>query len=143
MNKSAIIATYDRFRKQHRLTIKEAVLSAGGALLMLGLRKETEDLDLDIPAELYDRLKRKGAKVVTTSRGEHLVLPDLLGEVAAHRGLRTDIKWHVVGGVCCYCPEELLKQKVALANNPERTQDKRAQDMDDIVELENLLRKSA
>lgn len=139
MNKSAIIATYDRFRKQHRLTIKEAVLSAGGALLMLGLRKETEDLDLDIPAELYDRLKRKGAEVVTSSCGEHLVL----GDVAAHRGLRTDVKWTVQNGVCIYAPEELLKQKKALVGLADRKQEKREQDLDDIVELENILRKSA
>lgn len=160
MNKSAFIAAYERFRKQYRLTIKEAVVSAGGALVMLGLRKETEDLDLDVPADLYDRLKRKLCKdgidvnvepngdYVKTYKEATLVLSGgveylRIGDYSLHRGLKEGVKVGVYGGIGCYTPEELLKQKTALANRPDRTQAKREQDLDDIVELENILRKSA
>lgn len=159
MNKSAFIAAYERFRKQYRLTIKEAVVSAGGALVMFGLRKETEDVDLDVPTELYDRLKRKlckdGLDVKLEPNGDYVKTYKeatlvqcggaeylRIGDCSLHRGLREDVKVGVYGGVCCYCPEEVLKQKEGL-QRPVDNLNKIEQDQFDIANLKSMLKKSA
>ncbi|BAW19074.1 hypothetical protein [Ralstonia phage RP31] len=139
MNKSELIVAYERFRKQHRLTIKELVLSAGGALLMIGLRKETEDLDLDISEELYDQIKRKlcryeGAEVRTTIMGEYIAY----GDYALHRGISPDKKYVVVNGVCCYSAAEILIQKENIQRPPEHVE-KLALDQQDMAKLRERL----
>lgn len=49
------------------------VLSAGGALVMHGLREETEDLDLEVSQEVWDELTQGHGCAVDTSKGVDII----------------------------------------------------------------------
>jgi hypothetical protein len=64
---------YRQFKKEYfktlcllGLTSDQAAVSAGGSMLLYGLRRTTSDIDLDIPSALYDRLKESGQYEVKT-----------------------------------------------------------------------------
>jgi hypothetical protein len=114
------------------------LLSAGGALVMMGLRETTRDLDLDVPQNIFTWAKSKCAK------GKSLVERELvrwaddvdlhLGD--EHRGLVC------IEGVWCYSPNEMLVQKRYLVSHPLRHSRKRLQDRVDIQLLEGMLSKT-
>lgn len=101
MNKSAIVAAYQNFRKQHRLTISELVITGMAVAVMNGIRKEADNLDLLVSEEMYDKTKRRlcryeGAKVRFDQEGEALIIGDLV----LWRGI-PDIKYVVINGITC------------------------------------------
>lgn len=49
------------------------VLSAGGALVMHGLRDETEDLDLEVTQEVWDELTQGHGYAVNASKGVDII----------------------------------------------------------------------
>ena len=51
---------YQLFLKKHALHPEEAVVGAGGALCVLGLRDQTSDIDLDVPSSVFKRLLGMG-----------------------------------------------------------------------------------
>ncbi len=131
MNKETFIRKYDEFCRGYRLPRKHAVISAGGALMMFGLREETQDLDLDVPEDLYDWLKeRKVGFLVETPMGEYIEH----GDYSIHRGIKSQYQTVVVGSVCCYRPIDILHQKETLVRSAEHTE-KLTQDKIDIEQL--------
>ena len=56
MTREEMILHYQNFIKFERLTNQEVVVGAGGAMLMLGLREETHDIDIDLPENIFHRI---------------------------------------------------------------------------------------
>ena len=134
MNQEEFRLTYLRTLEFLGLPKEEVVVSAGGALLMLGLRQETADMDLDVPETCF--LKHKRPDNV-----------ELFGSVEAV-ALNGCVSLHVadpmitttsVDGVTIYAIEELIEQKQWLLVHPQRTQEKRQQDKRDLAALNKLV----
>lgn len=120
MDRHTFELKYHNFLKEANVNAKQARVDAGGVLLLLGLRTETQDIDLTVPWSVFDRLV-----------GERNL--NLLSGVS---GLETRAKWdeyidiHVgethtgqdIGGVWCDTTEGVLELKRAL-NRPKDQQD--------------------
>lgn len=117
---------------------EDVVVSAGGALLILGLREEVSDLDLDVRDIVYEAMSC-GRKEQHSSHGAYIEMSD---SVSLHKR-REGVKVIRVRGVYIYTPEELLKQKRALIEAPDRPSDKRRQDLLDVERLHWLIDSSA
>lgn len=54
MNKQRLIKNYHAFLAKFKLEPKEALVGAGGAMVVHGLREETADIDIDLsPSKIY------------------------------------------------------------------------------------------
>lgn len=132
LDRAAVIRNTKQLTLSLGLNPSEVVLGAGSALVLLGLRKHTSDLDVDVPPEFFEKQKaRKGAK------------QGLAGEYVEWDGI-TDIHPFLSGtknrrfemdGVYYYCPSVLYAQKLIMAAHPDRPQDKVFQDNKDIKAL--------
>lgn len=109
---------------------KHVVVSAGGALLLLGLREESSDLDLDVLDEVYDS-QLIGRHEERSSLGPYL---DISDTVSLHR-MPKGIETMCVDGVYMYSIPEMIKQKTALSNMPDRMAGKAEKDRADIAKL--------
>lgn len=109
---------------------KNVVVSAGGALLLLGLREESSDLDLDVLDEVYDA-QLVGRHERFSSLGAYL---DISEDVSLHR-MPKGIEKICVDGVYMYSIPEMIKQKTALSNMPDRMAGKAEKDRADIAKL--------
>lgn len=137
MNKLQFISEYFNFCTEHNLQCKDVLVSAGGALLMLGLRTETEDLDLDVSDRAYDRFLRLVGKDKerTSSHGTYLDVSEL---VSVHRR-RPDQPVQEKNFVWLYSTEALIEQKTKLANAVDRPPEKAVKDLRDVKALKALL----
>jgi hypothetical protein len=138
LDRAAVIRNAKQLAVSLGLDPKNVVLSAGSALVLMGLRKTTSDLDVDVPKEFFEKQKaRKGAK------------QGIIGEYVEWDGI-TDLhpilSESTVGkvtvdyeGVRVYHPEYLLAVKEVMVAHPDRQQDKAAQDRKDIKALKELL----
>ncbi len=70
MNKVELVNEYHRVCKLLAIPAQYVVLGAGGALMMLGLREQTRDLDLEVPTEVFDACCRASPKHVVRKRPE-------------------------------------------------------------------------
>jgi len=104
LDRAAVSRRYKQLCVELGLPYEKVVLSAGAALVLLGLRKYTSDLDVDVPVDFFEKHKaRKGAQQGLT--GE-LIAWD--GMVDLHM-LPTGIdKVHVMDylGIWIYHPEQ-------------------------------------
>jgi hypothetical protein len=110
------------------------LLTAGGALVMMGLREQTEDLDLDIPESVYNWCARSHPKVEGLGGITYVRMGDDVSfqKTTEERGLVC------IEGVWCYSPREMLYQKQWLATHANRPENKRKQDLIDINQLRSL-----
>lgn len=137
LDQAAVVRHYKQLCITMDLPLDKVVLSAGAAMVMLGLRKHTNDLDVDVPKEFFEKHKeRKGAKLGLT--GE-LVMWD--GMVDIHplpdNFTREDLMDHM--GVWIYHPTALIKQKEKMIAHPDRKPEKIPQDRKDIIALKELI----
>jgi hypothetical protein len=127
MNKRTFVKKYFEFLKQSKTVANQVRVSYGGALLMMGLRDSTDDLDLDVTKETYERL-------VTTYNLKREMRK--VGECAdwnQHVSLKADddlSRGVFIHDVWVSTPEDVLRRKEAL-NRPK--------DQDDIVKLKRLI----
>jgi hypothetical protein len=119
MKKQEFKRRYFEMLEELGITETQAVIGAGGAMLMHGLREETSDLDVAIGIRLFMQLQRSGKYTMKTFEvaNEPLVpiielnhCVDLLIDYG-------DTARELVDGVCCYTLEEILKQKQVM-NRP-------------------------
>lgn len=86
------------------------VAGAGGVCVMLGLREHTADVDVDVPTEVFQRLKEQGypshyfGDTLALEVTEHMDVHEMVGEKRVT----------VIEGVTCYHPAEVLKFKIKL-----------------------------
>ena len=102
------------------------VVGAGGVCTMLGLREHTADVDVDVPTEVFQRLKEQGYPT-------HYFGTTLVIKVTEHMDVHEMVdekRVIVVEGVTCYHPEEVLDFKLKL---------NREKDQADIKALQSYL----
>lgn len=120
MNKAELINEYQRVCKVLAIPSQQIILGAGGALMMLGLREQTQDLDLSIPPEVFTALcaaspERAIEKSATLTVFAISSLTDLHAQDTDWEIEQTEGVWHLTA-------EALLAQKLSL-NRPKDQQD--------------------
>lgn len=137
MDKFEFIKKYQETCNTLGLTEGQALVSAGGACLMLGLRDKSSDIDLDIPAEVFDCLVATGEFEVRTALDpdDRLIVWDEF--VDLHR-MPKQRDWMKIEGVGMYTLDALIAQKEHMSKHPRRKQHKINQDILDINSLKQL-----
>ena len=131
MDKKELTQRYRAFLRDFKLGASQAVVGAGGALCVLGLREETSDIDVDVPLEVFNRLLKLGLPthefVIPGQKPVQVI--EATGVVDVH--VRTNKDPVVLtDGVCHYTPEVLLAFKQKL---------NREKDQEDIRKLKKYL----
>lgn len=113
MTRNDLILHYQNFIKFERLTNQEAIVGAGGAMVMLGLRESTEDIDMDVPEMVFHRIVIKHGletKKISTSCSNMLAKYDSVIDLHKSSGVPT----MVVDGVRIWKPSFILQFKEKL-----------------------------
>ncbi len=110
------------------------VVSSGGALLMLGLRKSTGHLELDVDEAVFNKHRTP----TNTEPFGKVQIVNYASDVALHV-LDPFRETQIVLGVRIYSINELIQQKQDLIDNPARKPEKIAQDRVDLKGLRDLL----
>ena len=113
MTRDELIKYYNNFLKFERLTNQDAIVGAGGAMVMLGLRESTEDIDMDVPEMVFHRIVIKhGLKTekISTSCSNMLAKYDALIDIYKSSGVPTML----VDGVRVWKPSYILQFKEKL-----------------------------
>lgn len=147
MDKAAVVERYKELLNQLNEPAQNVVLSAGAALVILGLREETADLDVDVPTGVFmwafgdhnARLKSSGKDTVQMQAVGGSSYFDLHEDVALHE-LSDTTGVVCVEGVWIYSPSELLQQKRYLARLAERDDTKRERDLAEAALIEQLIK---
>lgn len=137
LDRAAVVRRYKQLLVEMGLPAKDVVLNAGAALVLLGLRKYANDIDVSVPEAFFNQQRlRKGT------------LNGLTGPMVAWDGL-VDIyplpthftEAHVMDhlGVWVFHPNALIKQKRRTAKHKDRDPMKAAQDRADIVKLKEFM----
>lgn len=137
MDKFEFIKKYQETCTTIGLSLHQALVSAGGACLMLGLRDKSSDIDLDIPAEVFDALANTGEFEVRGALDpeDRLIVWDEHVDLHRMSGPRD---WINVEGVALYTLDALIEQKVRMSTHPRRKAHKVAQDIQDVKVLKEL-----
>lgn len=124
---------YFNFCSRVRLRPSQVIVSSGGALVMLGLRETTSDLDLAIPAETYEFLLYLlgSEKERVTEHGTFLTYSHKVSLQKLPEGITVQ----TVNGVRLYSIDDLVRQKEALIKSLGRSPCKIRQDHLDIEAL--------
>lgn len=130
MNRDTFIRHYFNFCSEVGESPENVLVSAGGALLVLGLREETSDLDLDVRGEVYD-LYKHAENVRRSSLGEYV---DYSETISLHE-MPEKIGKQEVDGVWLYAMADLVDQKTCLLNMVDRAPGKAERDRKDIEML--------
>jgi len=136
MNKEAVIREYKKLVDELGEQPHEVVLSAGAALVMMGVRDETQDLDVDVRTNIFKWLSN-GREIVQEENCSPRI--QYRKGVAIHE-FSENTGVVCIAGVWMYSPGELLIQKRYLANMPNRRFGKREKDLFEITQLETLKR---
>lgn len=136
MNRDQVISRYKALVEKLDELPHHVVLSAGGALVMMGVREKTEDLDVDIRPSVFNWVGITLPKIAE----ENVSLRIKYDSFIDLHVLSEDTGLACIDGVWCYSAREMLLQKKHLANIPNRTPGKRERDLMEIVHLESLVR---
>lgn len=138
MNKQQVITEYQKLVSELGELPHHVVLSAGAALVMMGIRKDTDDLDVDVQPGVYKWAALSKPTVVEDNISPRVKWADKvdLHEFSENTGIVC------IEGVWVYSPGEMLNQKRHLASIPNRAFGKREKDLIEIVQLESLRRDS-
>lgn len=137
MDKFEFIRKYQETCDTIGLSLSQALVSAGGACLMLGLRDKSSDIDLDIPAEIFDFLASTGQFEIrgALDAEDRLIVWDEYVDLHRMSGPRD---WINVEGVAMYTLDALIEQKMRMSTHPRRKAHKVSQDILDIKVLKEL-----
>lgn len=136
MDKAQVVERYTQLLGELNEDARNVILSAGSALVMFGIRQDTQDLDVDVSTGVFRFLS--GKHLVITEEG----ISDLIKyapDVDIHE-FEPDTGIVCVDGVWTYSPSALLTQKRYLAKLPTRKEGKREADLKEISLLEELIR---
>jgi len=138
MNKQEVIARYKELLDELEEDAQDVVLSAGAALVMMGIREETADLDVDVGKGTFNYIARSMNKKVVTSQ----IANDLLeyDETVDLHVRDENVGVVQIDGVWVYSPSSMLVQKRYLASSPHRKPGKAEQDLEDIAALEAVMK---
>lgn len=130
-----LIEQYKKSQLEANIPAVMFIVSAGGALVMHGIRESTEDLDIDTNEKNYQMLVD----------AEYPVIDD--GFPRVHLNKHTDvhmvtiplIETMKIDGVWCYTLEYLQTQYEKLAAHPDRNPEKVDRDLDTVAKLKKLI----
>lgn len=139
MNLTQVRKRYKEVLRSYKLRPQQAILSAGAALVVYGIREDTSDLDLDTDHRVITRMKSEPEAILTMFNGGLVV------------EIPPDLSFHpyavpfsdclmAFGGVAVYTLEALLRQKRRLLESPERNPAKLDNDRADIRAIEKRLK---
>lgn len=129
---------YREMLRRWNMRPSHAILSAGSALVMYGIRKATSDLDVDVDDAVFEKARADPDSVVEDFGGNTIV--NVAEDISFHRHATSPSERIVVNGIGVYCLEALLKQKRSLLENPARNPDKLESDREDILAIERILK---
>lgn len=131
MNKQELIKQYGEFLSAHNLTPDQAVVGAGGALCVLGLRGETRDIDIDVPEDIFQRFLNMGLPThfFNTPGRPGVLAIEVTPSIDVHQKVGNDAVM-TTEGVVHYTPEAVLAFKQDL---------NREKDQEDIRRLKAFL----
>lgn len=112
------------------------LLSAGSALVMMGIRESTNDLDVDVLPGVLKWASHGRGFIEEENVSPRVKFSD---HIDLHE-LDENTGRVCIEGVYLYSPHALLIQKRHLAHIPNRPPIKREQDLMEIVQLESLVR---
>lgn len=130
MNASNVIAAYFAFLKDEALAATEVRIDAGSAMVLMGLRDSTTDLDVTVSSTTFDKIvARRGLSVNASSNGIPLASYSPAVDLMATSEPFANI--FLIDGVHCAAPRQVLVMKQAL---------NREKDQKDIKLLTDALR---
>ncbi len=134
IDKAEVMRRYHNFMFSTPLVeARDAIVGAGAALVMLGLRELTDDIDMEVQALFHAMLVQYSTYPkhgIVNTDGTAIDIVEWDDRIDLHPTLDPSIKTIVIDGVTIYAPEEILKQKRAL---------NREKDKPDIAALEAYL----
>lgn len=122
MNKSEFITRYNKFISEHKLNPTDVHCSHGGTMLMLGLREETQDMDLTVSRNVWDYFLNKGYAPVIIGDNFYLISVNEYIDIHLTDVPVTDKEISVESGVRFRNAERTLKDKMTL-NRPKDKKD--------------------
>lgn len=140
MDKQELEKRYLNFISENNLTADRCLIGAGGALLMMDLREQCGDIDVDVPREVYDQLLEAGYEEtrIDSPCASHLIKYDDYIDVHA---MGPRMVGTVTDGIGHYTAIELMAQKCLLRDWDQRSPEKRKSDQRDIDNLTRMLLK--
>lgn len=134
MDKEAVVARYNQLVKELGEEPCDVVLSAGAALVMMGVRDQTADLDADVNEGVF-KMHGRAKGILTDGLNPRVAFDDTVDLHARDESAGVVC----VEGVWIYSPSSMLLQKRHLMHDPKRKPEKFVQDGLDIALLEQLV----
>ena len=113
MNKKDLIKKYKALLETFKLTPLDVHVSAGGAMVLHGLREETEDIDISMTKEVYWAIRNTGKyplKHFSLSGLPEIEIIQYKDDIDLHKEDR-EASLEMIDGVACYTLEQLLRSK--------------------------------
>jgi hypothetical protein len=129
MNRIEMMKRYFAFLEAEAISACDVTIGAGGAMIMYGLREETQDIDIDIPDSVFDSIRKRGLPEKEIRPGVYLIRYDEV--IDLHRKEAFDTT-KMLDGVCVSTLESILALKRML---------NREKDQVDIDKIEKELAK--
>lgn len=123
MDKNALLRAYQDFLEYYDLKQHEAVLTAGGAMIVHDLIDTTKDVDLDVPQDIYDYFRRLHATTVLPAEGDRkeilrIALHGIVYEIGLlDEGVEVD---QTEENLRLYSVRELLRYYMAIGRRKDR-----------------------
>lgn len=119
-----------QFCLKYQVLRSQAYVSHGGAMLIYGYRHETEDVDVAVPKEIWDRLAAQLEVTIVHNPTTQLIkIPGMEVDVHLHDDTRSN-GYHMVDDVLITTVQQTLDDKLKL---------NRLKDMSDIEILRRVL----
>ena len=125
MNKKQLIAVYSYFISSNALNAKDVVVDAGGALVLMGMREKTSDIDVVTTSAIFNRFKDAGYPTrIFPATGTHAAVEVVAATDLIDLHLHTSRRIHRVctDGVWHESAEDVLAFKLSL-NRPKDQND--------------------
>lgn len=131
MDKTAVVARYKELLEELGSPANEVILTAGAALVVLGIRGKVKSLDVDIPVNVFNWVGTKHEIIVKEGSVPRIKLSDNV----TLRILEDTIGLSNNGGVWMYSLSELITQKRYLSTMKDRDEDRRLNDQMEVYLL--------
>lgn len=128
MEKCKLIQLYREFVSLNQLDPKDVIVGAGGSMVMLGLRGETNDIDITTSSEIFNRFKDAGYPAsIYPATGSNSAIEFVKATefIDLHTHSDREVITEMEDGVCFESAETVLAFKQAL-NRPKDQADIKA-----------------
>lgn len=136
MNKEQLIARYKTLVEKLREEPHNVVMSAGGALVILGMRKRVEIVNVDVLPNVYKWLTNT-KDVVKKDHIDPFIQFDSCSRIHESDEMTGIV---CIDGIWLYSPGELLRQKRRISSFPNRNRGRLARDIREMAMLQELMR---